>query len=190
MNQSHPVPDAAEQPPPLRLRTSVVPADVQTIRRLAESTGFFRPDEVDVAVELVQERLGRGEASGYHFVFAEQKGATLGYACYGPIACTLGSYDLYWIVVAAEHQQRGIGRRLLEEVERRVAGAGGRRLYVETSGRPAYLPTREFYHRCGYRLEALVSDFYADGDDKLILQKVLTPARCGPAALRSEDEIP
>jgi D-alanine-D-alanine ligase len=171
-------------------RTFTEPADVERVRRLAESTGVFRADEVDVAEELVQERLSRGEASGYHFLFAEAEGATLGYACYGPIACTLGSYDLYWIVVAANQQRRGIGRRLLAEVERRVALAGGRRLYIETSSRPAYLPTREFYHRCGYRIDARLPDFYAEGDDKVIFRKVLTPAPHGPRAVRPETEIP
>lgn len=170
----------APDPTPCCFRTCVRDSDLTTVRRLAESTGFFRPEEVDVAVELVQERLGRGEASGYHFVFAEENGATLGYACYGPIACTLGSYDLYWIIVDPVHQRRGIGRRLVAEVERLVALAGGRRLYIETSGRPAYRPTREFYQRCGYQPEAVLPDFYTEGDDKVILRKVLTPGRSAP----------
>lgn len=174
----------------LVFRTSAEPADIERIRRLADSTGVFRADEIEVAVELVQERLQRGDASGYHFLFAEAGGATLGYACYGPIACTLGSYDLYWIVVAAEHHRRGIGRRLLAEVERRVVASGGRRLYIETSSRPAYLPTREFYQRCGYRLDAILPDFYAEGDDKVILRKVLTPPPSGPGAARPEERIP
>lgn len=170
----------APDPPPFRFRTGVTRTDPTTVRRLAEATGFFRPDEVDVAVELVQERLRRGEASGYYFVFAESGLEVLGYACYGPIACTLGSYDLYWIVVDPVHQRHGIGRTLMAEVERLVALAGGRCIYVETSGRPTYRPTREFYQGCGYQPEAVLQDFYAAGDDKVILRKRLTPGRLAP----------
>ena len=55
-----------------RFRTEPKPDDIAAIRRIVASTGFFRPDEIAVAVELVEERLARGlEASGYHFVFAE-----------------------------------------------------------------------------------------------------------------------
>jgi GNAT superfamily N-acetyltransferase len=159
----------------LAIRTSVTSADQETVRRLAASTGFFRPDEVGIAVELVQERLHRGESSGYSFLFAELAGQVVGYACYGLIGCTLGSYDLYWIVVDATRQRRGIGRRLIEEVEQRIAATGGRRVYIETSNRADYLPTREFYLRCGYRAEAILPNYYAEGDDKVIFAKQISP---------------
>ena len=34
----------------------------------------------------------------------------VGYACYGPIACTVASYDLYWIAVDPQFQRHGIGQ--------------------------------------------------------------------------------
>jgi ribosomal protein S18 acetylase RimI-like enzyme len=96
-----------------------------------------------------------------------------GYACYGPIPATRESHDLYWIAVAPERQGRGLGRRLLRAVEREVARAGGRRIYVDTSGRDAYAPTRAFYERAGYVREATLPDFYAPGDAKVIYRKQL-----------------
>ena len=69
------------------------------MRRLVQSTGVFSPVETDVAVELVDDRLKRGCQSDYHFVFAELDGRTIGYTCYGPIALTAASFDLYWIAV-------------------------------------------------------------------------------------------
>ena len=45
------------------------------------------------------ERLEKGAASGYEFVIAEDDSSMVGYACFGEIPCTVGSYDLYWIVV-------------------------------------------------------------------------------------------
>jgi hypothetical protein len=46
-------------------------------------------------------------------------------------------------------------------------------VYVETSGRRDYAPTRAFYERAGYRPEARLADFYAPGDDKWIYVKPL-----------------
>ncbi len=157
----------------ITLRQTVTPADRDHVRAIVESTGMFRPDEVDVAVELVDERLAKGEPSGYYFVFAELGGQVVGYACYGPIACTVSSYDLFWIAVRQDLQGAGLGRKMIEQCERLIQAAGGNRIYIDTSGRAQYTPTRRFYERCGYTLEASLQDFYAPGDDRVIFVKVL-----------------
>lgn len=164
---------AAGLPAGLALREEVRPADLAAVRAIVASTGFFRPDEIDVAVELVEERLARGAASGYEFVFAERGGATVGYACFGPIACTLGSYDLFWIAVEEGCRGQGLGRLLLGQAEARIRAVGGRRVYIETSSQPRYEPTRGFYHAAGYALEARLVEFYAPGDDKLVYVRAL-----------------
>jgi len=164
---------------PVTLRTFVRDSDREEVRRVVASTGFFHDYEVAIAVELVEERLAKGPASGYHFFFAEQDGRVVGYACYGPIACTLHSYDLFWIVVEQERRGQGIGRRLLAETEKAIAALGGRRIYAETSSRPLYAPTRAFYESSGFRAEAVLADFYAPGDDKVVFVKTVAP---GPGA--------
>jgi D-alanine-D-alanine ligase len=158
---------------PWSFRRDVTPADRDAVRAIVESTGFFNPAEVAIAVELVEERLAKGPASGYQFVFAEREGRTAGYACYGLIAGTAASYDLYWIAVEASFRRGGLGRLLLAESERLIREAGGRRVYAETSNRAQYASTRAFYERSGYHREALLADFYAPGDDKAIFVKAL-----------------
>ena len=116
---------------------------------------------------------GQGPQSGYQFVFAEQHGRTVGYTCYGPIALTAASFDLYWIAVDKSLHGRKIGRVLLEKTEELIRQSGGRQVYIETSNRHQYAATRGFYLRCGYRQEALLKDFYAPGDDKVIYVKEL-----------------
>lgn len=159
---------------PLEWRSAPRAEDEAAVRRVIESTGFFHPFEVEIAVELVQERLTKGPASGYEFVFVEQAGVVLGYACYGLIGCTEGSYDLYWIAVDSQHQGRGLGRQLLKQAEQAIRQRQGRRIYIETSNRPLYQSTRGFYEKSGYREEAVLKDFYAPGDDKVIYGKALT----------------
>ena len=114
--------------------------------------------QLGVARGTVQARLDKGAASGYEFLFAEQRGKAVGYACFGRNTLTVSSFDLYWIAVDRSRQGQGIGRLLLEEVERQVAAAGGTRIYIETSHRADYQATRGFYERCGYRLEAVLAD--------------------------------
>jgi GNAT superfamily N-acetyltransferase len=143
-------------------------SDGEAIRRIVHSTGFFRPDEVDVAVELLEERIAKGEKSGYFFVFAELDGRVVAYTCYGPIACTVHSYDLFWIATEQEQRGKGVGKQILRKTEELIAAQGGKRIWVETSSKPQYESTRAFYERTGYRVEAVMKDFYDDGDSKVV----------------------
>ena len=162
---------AQQSSSPVVFRCDVHPDDANRIREIVASTGVFSPVEIDVAVELLVDRLEKGPPSGYHFVFAEQNGRALGYTCYGPIALTAASYDLYWIAVDKNCQGQKIGQLLLAKSEELISASGGRQIYIETTNRPQYAPTRKFYLRCGYRQEALLKDFYAPGDDKVIYVK-------------------
>ena len=156
---------------PLTFRTELVPDDRGRIRAMVESTGVFNAVELDCAVELADERLKEGPASGYHFVFAELACRVVGYACYGPIALTVGSYDLYWIAVDKSTQGMGLGRKIMDRVAEIIRGEGGRNIYIETSTKPHYQATRTFYERCGCALVATLDDFYAAGDGKAIYCK-------------------
>lgn len=157
----------------IHLRRIVQPEDRRRVRHMVMATGFFNAAEVAVAEELVAERLAKGAASGYSFVFAELEGRAIGYACFGPVPMTASSYDLYWIVVAPDTQRKGVGRVLLAETERLIRQAGGERIYVDTSARPQYDSTRAFYEGMGFNQEALFQDFYAPGDGKAIYSKSL-----------------
>ena len=150
--------------------------DRALVRHLVTASGGFSDPEIEVAVELIEDRLARGlGVSGYQFLFAQWAPGVpaLGYACYGPIALTATSWDLYWIAVAGPGQGRGIGRRLLAEVERRAGSLGASALYADTSGREAYARTRAFYRAAGYAQAAALPDFYGPGDAKLVFAKRL-----------------
>lgn len=161
------------QPVELTLRTDPGESDITAIRSIVTSTGVFRPDEIEVAVELIEERLQRGIASGYYFVFAEENGRIIGYTCYGPIACTVSSHDLFWIAVEKEQHGKRIGSALMVETEKLIRAMGGKRVYIETSSRTDYGATRYFYERHGYAIEATIKNFYDESDDKVIYSKEL-----------------
>ncbi len=157
----------------LSFRDTVTNADRDHVRRIVSSSRFFTDPETDVAVELVDERLNKGIASGYHFIFAESEGKTIGYSCFGPIACTVSSYDLFWIAVEEGARGAKLGSRILKRSEETIKTLGGTRVYVETSSRPLYEPTRMFYEKRGYRRETVLEDFYAPGDGKVIYVKIV-----------------
>jgi ribosomal protein S18 acetylase RimI-like enzyme len=162
------------------MRETIRPDDVASVRALVAATGYFSESEADIASELVQETLAKGADSGYLFIMAERDGRLAGYACYGLIPCTIASWDLYWIAVAPDLQGAGLGRRLLQLTEERIAAAGGQACYAETSGKEQYESTRAFYRRTGYEAAAVFADFYAPGDAKHVFVKRL--ATEGPPA--------
>ncbi len=155
-------------------RDTVIPGDREDVRNIALSSGFFRQDEVDVAVELVDEVLAKGEASGYHFIFALIEGRPAGFVCYGSIPCTIGSYDLYWIAVEENYRGRGIGKKLLIRAEEQIGARQGRQIFIETSSTEKYAATRNFYLAAEYLQAARLADFYLPGDDKIIYSKRLS----------------
>jgi GNAT superfamily N-acetyltransferase len=128
---------------------------------------------VVVAEEVIDSFLDDPQESGYHVLIAESDATVIGYICYGPTPLTEGTWDIYWMAVAPEKQGKGIGAALMEAAEENIVAGGGRLAIIETSSIPSYEKTRRFHSRHGYELVAHIPDFYAIGDDKLILQKQL-----------------
>ncbi len=150
------------------------PDDREAILRFVESTGYFRPGEVAIATEVLDDALGAGPEGHYQSFTAEgPDGRPDGWVCFGPTPCTEGTFDVYWIAVAPGRQGRGLGKALMAHAEQLIAKRGGRLVVVETSGAERYLATRQFYLRVGYQEAARIPDFYAPGDDKVVFTKCL-----------------
>ncbi|HNT32337.1 MAG: GNAT family N-acetyltransferase [Acidobacteriota bacterium] len=150
----------------------MTPADRPAVLALIEATGFFRPDEIAVAEELIDITLGRPEQEDYAIVVVtDETGAVAGYMTYGPTPLTRGTYDLYWMAVDPKAQGRGYGRILVEWLEDHVRRAGGRLIVIETSSSEKYEPTRRFYLGLNYTETARIPDFYGPGDGRVIYTK-------------------
>lgn len=163
--------------------------EVTALVGLVEASGVFRPEEVEVAREVLEACAAKGEASGY-FCRVAARGRTAdpghpeggeaeGFACWGPTPCTEGTYDLYWLVVHPRAQGRGAASRLLAEAAADAARRGGRQLIAETSDTDPYAPARSFYEARGFRVAARIPDFYRAGDAKIVYVKPLPPAQGG-----------
>ncbi len=128
---------------PITLRT-LRADDRPAIARVLESCDAFRAEEVAIGLELVDESLDPGPSTDYAWILAEVAGEVVGFACFGPVPLTEGTFDLYWIAVAPEG--RG-GRRDPARRRGRGRGPGPRRALV--AGRnlvhPALCPGPAFY---------------------------------------------
>lgn len=153
----------------MNFRNTLTPSDIDPFREILLSTGFFYDFEIDIALETAQENLEKGESrSGYIFLVAVDNDAPVGFACYGQAPCTIDSFDLYWIAVHENHKGKGVGQQMMRLVETDVAQRQGKKIWIETSSRPLYEPTRQFYLKWGCELVATLPDFYADNDSKLV----------------------
>lgn len=157
----------------LEWRSTVMADDVGRVKSLVASTGFFNAAEVEIAGELVTERLQKGVRSGYHFILAERGSGLVAYACYGMIEGTQGSFDLYWIAVSPEEQRKGLGPQVFARAEAAMRKVGAKRIFADTSSSDRYAPTRGFYQRMGFVEDARLADFYGPGDGKVIYVKSL-----------------
>ncbi len=157
----------------VKYRQKINTADLQAIARIVESSGFFSAAEIDLALELANDKITHGQNSSYQFLFGEADGFVWGYTCFGLIPATAASYDLYWIAVDNNFRTQGLGKQLLGETENIIRKWSGQHIYAETSSREQYRATRLFYESCGYMGEAFLKDFYAESDSKVIYSKIL-----------------
>jgi GNAT superfamily N-acetyltransferase len=158
----------------LTFRKEIRNKDHGVIEDIIRSTGFFYENEIPVALSLLEDALEEGEESTYCFLFAEEEdGRTVGYSCFGEIAGTQNSYDLYWIAVHNDVRGKGYGKILLEKTHDVAREKGGRLIIAETSSLEKYAPTRHFYLTNGYIEEGHVRDFYRPGDGRITYVKHL-----------------
>jgi GNAT superfamily N-acetyltransferase len=150
-----------------------IPEDAEPLIALTRDTAMFKPLEIQALREVLDDYFATNQAEGHVSVTSERDGRVVGFAYYAPAAMTEGTWHLWWIVVCKERQGGGVGRELLEHLEKDIRGRQGRVLFIETGSLPHYEPTREFYVKNGYEKHALLKDFYAAGDSMVVFRKEL-----------------
>jgi ribosomal protein S18 acetylase RimI-like enzyme len=152
----------------------MAPGDKSALMAILASTSEFKPAEIVVAEEVIECFLNEGCTSGYRvWVAVEGTVNVIGYVCFGQTPLTEGTWDIYWIAVAGTWRGRSVGRALLQHAEAEIRDGDGRMILVETSSKPEYQQAMIFYGRMGYLPVSVITDFYAPGDSKITLQKLL-----------------
>lgn len=98
------------------------------------------------------------------FCVAEEEGNLAGYGA----ACVIaGEGEIQRIAVLPAFRRRGLGRELLEELERALKekGAGAITLEVRSSN----VPARKLYISAGFREEAVRKDYYRNPKEDAVI---------------------
>jgi len=147
--------------------------DRDQLVKIVASINNFSDEEKSVAVELIDEAIQKPDHEYYNvYVFIDGNDIA-GYHCVGKRALTDGVYDLYWIVVNPNSQNKGIGKKLLDHVEEFVKENKGRWILAETSSKEDYNATRKFYFRNKYSIVSEIKDFYKVKDDLIVFGKYI-----------------
>jgi ribosomal protein S18 acetylase RimI-like enzyme len=153
-----------------RFDEKVTKEDVQKVLNLIAEVGVFSDEEIKISGELVEETLKNPEA--YQFIFLrDAQDNLLAYSCYGEICMAKNRFDLYWIAVSKKWQNQKLASLVFDKTEIEIKKLGGKKIYAETSSLLSYAPARNFYLKSGFAKVAEMSDFYKDGDNKVIFCK-------------------
>ena len=142
--------------------------DLPAVSSMLDETGLF-PSEMLAA--MAEPYLSGIEP--HIWLVAQADAVVLGFAYCEPERITDGTYNLLAIAVEPMRQGGGIGQMLVHAVEAAAKAMHARLLLVETSSLPEYERTRSFYAQLGFVREAVIREFYAEGEDKVVFWKRL-----------------
>lgn len=147
---------------------AMVRDDLVEIAPILDATGLFPSEMLPAMAEPYLEG-----AEPHVWLVACQGEDVLGFAYCEPERITDRTFNLLAIAVEPSWQSRGVGQQLVVAVEQELRASGARVLLVETSSLPEFERTRSFYDRLGFAREAVIREFYAEGDDKVVFWKKL-----------------
>jgi len=146
----------------------MVEKDRASLLSMLIKTRSFTSAEIDVAMELIDIVLKDQIQKDYQiYCMVDDQDQAIGYICYGSTPMTQGTFDLYWIAVDPDFQERGVGSKLLSFLEEVVKAEGGRMILADTSTIPHYEKTQKFYLKNGFQEVARVLDYYHPGNDRV-----------------------
>lgn len=144
-------------------------SDVPYLKKVLDSIELFPAELLD---NMIYDYLNNNESEDIWFTETNNNTpVSIGFCA--PEKLTEGTYNLYAIGVRGDIQSKGTGSRMMTFIENHLVKNGHRILIVDTSGTDDFKSTRKFYEKLGYIKEAVIRDFWEEGDDKVIYWKKL-----------------
>lgn len=147
----------------------VTQSDLADLKQVLDSIELFPAEMLD---ELIADHLNNPDNQEIWFT-ATENGKPIAIGFCAPEKLTDGTYNLYAIGVRSDIQGKGIGSKMMTYIEDLLSAKGARILIVDTSGTAEFKMTRRFYVKLGYHQEAVIRDFWKEGDDKIVFWKKL-----------------
>jgi len=145
-------------------------SDIPELKKVLDSSELFPSEMLD---DMISDYLNNESSADIWFT-TTVNGTPISIAYCAPERMTEGTYNLYAIAVRKDFQGKGIGKKMMEYLENLLVQNGNRVLIVETSGKSEFALTREFYIKCNYVKQAVIPEFYEEGDDKVVFWKKLS----------------
>ena len=148
---------------------SVTSADIDEIKKVVDSSGLFPSEYLN---EMLSDYFNNADTRDIWFTYFDYNiPVAIGYCV--PEKFTEGTYNLLAIGVSEDSQRKGIATEMMKYIEQLLKYKEGRILIVETSSDDAQIGARKFYKQIGYTQEAVIRDFWKDGEDKIVFWKKL-----------------
>lgn len=145
----------------------IQPSDIDDLKLVLDSCELFPSELLD---EMIYDYFNNPESEDSWFTATSYDvPVAIGYCV--PEKFTEGTYNLLAIGVSKEEQGKGIAKEMMHYIEQLLKEKGARILIVETSSDDAQFPARSLYNKIGYHQEAIIRDFWNDGEDKIVFWK-------------------
>lgn len=149
---------------------AVIQADIDKIKEVVDSSELFPSEYLD---EMIDDYFKNADTQDIWFTFIDDdKPVAIGYCV--PEKFADGTYNLLAIGVNQDSQRKGIASEMMKYIEQLLKNKDGRILIVETSSDDAQIGARKLYKHIGYNQEAIIRDFWKDGEDKIVFWKKLS----------------
>ena len=143
--------------------------DLKQLKAVIDSNGLFPSDLLD---DMTNDFLYNEKITDI-WLTKEVDNIPIAIVYCAPERMTEGTFNLYLIAIHKNLQGKGIGAELMNYLENLLQEKGGRILIVETSSLPEFELTRKFYDKLFYKREAIIREFYQEGEDKVVFWKKL-----------------
>ena len=145
--------------------------DLPHLKEVIDSCNLFPSELLD---DMLNDYLTNAQTNDIWLTLLVEQ-TPVGVLYCAPERMTEGTSNLYLIAVHNKIQGIGLGTQFMNYLENILTLQAVRVLIVETSGLEEFEQTRRFYDKCNYHREAVIRDFYKEGESKVVFWKKLQP---------------
>jgi ribosomal protein S18 acetylase RimI-like enzyme len=148
---------------------SIEEKDLEDLKKVLDSIELFPSTFLE---EMIHDFLYNNDSHDLWFTYIEN-GTPISIGYCSPEKFTNGTYNLLALGVSKNNQRKGIAIEMINYIENILRQRNARILIVETSSDFAQLGAQKLYSKLGYTKEAVLREFWNEGEDKVIYSKKL-----------------
>ncbi|MFH1379551.1 MAG: N-acetyltransferase [bacterium] len=160
------------------MNTNMNPENMSKYLDIAERTGAFKPRELNTLRETLID-CSNNKGREYLLVEEYRGGNPAGFSIFGELEWTDFSWEMYWLIVDPNFHGQGIGKKLLEYVEKIILKESPHAVLIaETSSIKSYDSARLYYQKTGFTEVGRVPNYYDYDDDLVTFYKIIDRKNC------------